>query len=155
MLLSIKGVLEFRDLGALCGGGEDDEIEVGSVRDRRISEPGAVAQLEDAIVELVISDMRQDPFQACKNGSAVGLAQCDHDDSEVVVEQMRDGMEEIPIRGEQYGSKVLGFLEHYGIVNPLITGSAKIEDAMPGTFEECDCRRREILVEQELHATAS
>jgi len=25
----IKGVLEFRDLGALCGGGEDDEIEVG------------------------------------------------------------------------------------------------------------------------------
>lgn len=72
-----------------------------SVRDRWISEPSAVAQLEDAIVELVVSDMGQDPFQAGENGAAVGLAQRYHDDSAVAVEQMRDGVNEIPIRGKQ------------------------------------------------------
>jgi hypothetical protein len=73
----------------------------------------------------------------------------------VAVESMRDGMKEIPIRGEQDGSVVLGFAKHFGIFDSLVAGSAEIEDLMPCGFKEGDSRLREILVEQELHAKAS
>jgi hypothetical protein len=56
--------------------------------------------LKDTIVELMVFDLGQDPFQARKYGPAVGLAQSDHDDSEVAVESMWNGVEEIPIRVE-------------------------------------------------------
>jgi hypothetical protein len=131
-----------------------------------IDKPGAVAQLKDAIVELMFIDVGQDPFQEFENGPAVGLAQRDHDDSAVAVESMRDGVEEIPIRGEQDGSVVLGGFIRCSfsltarrsvpaIRRSLVAGSTKIEDLMPCGFEEGDCRLREILVEQELHAKAS
>jgi hypothetical protein len=125
---------------------------IGFAFDRGISEPCAVSQLKDTIVELLVFYLGQDPFQACKNAIAIGLAKRDYDNSEVALESMRDGVEKIPIRGEQNGSVVLGFLEHFGIVNPLVAGSAKIEDFMSCRFEEGDRRLREILVEQELHA---
>jgi hypothetical protein len=64
-------------------------------------------------------------------------------------------MKEIPVGGEQDGSVVLGFLEYFGIINPLVAGSAKIEDLMHCGFEEGDRSLWEILVEQELHAKTS
>ena len=44
-----------------------------SIRNRGISEPSAVAQLEDPVVELGFVDLGQDPFQARENGAAVGF----------------------------------------------------------------------------------
>jgi hypothetical protein len=100
----------------------------------------------------------QDPFQARKYGPAVGLAQSDHDDSAVAVEPMRNGVEEIAIRGEQDGGVVLGGFIRCSfsltarrsvpaIRRSLVAGSAKVEDLMPRGFEEGNRRLRKILIE--------
>jgi hypothetical protein len=140
--------------GDQVAGGELLEFSF-SICDWWMDEPCAVAQLEDAIIELTVFDLGQDPFQARKDGPTVGLAQCDHDDSAVAVELVRDGMEEIPIRGEEDGSMVLSSPQDLEIIDSLIAGSAKIKNLMPGCFENSDRLFREILVEQERHANAS
>jgi hypothetical protein len=72
----------------------------------------------------------------------------------VAFEKVRDCVKEIPVRREQDGGKILCFLKHLGIIDPLIAGPAKIKNFVACALKECDSGFREILVEQELHATA-
>ena len=76
---------------------------------RRIGDEGLVAQLEDPAGEIPAVDVGQEPTEAGEDGRAIGLAQSDNHDSRMRVEEMGDGVKEIPVGGEQHRVEMLGF----------------------------------------------
>ena len=73
----------------------------------------------------------------------------------MVLEEVGDGVEKVPVGGQEGRLMILSFGENVGIQGSLAFSAPEVEDQMAQDFEHACCGLWEILVEEEFHATAS
>ena len=120
--------------------------------DRR---PSLIPQLDGAAGEIGRAETLQDPRPFLEDGGAIRLTQCDDDHALMVGVEVGDRMKKVPVGGQEDRPSLLGFGDNVGIRRSLAVRAPEIEHDVAQTLEHACGRLGEVLVEEELHATAS
>lgn len=116
---------------------------------------GLIAQLDNSPVKRKQRLLGKQPVKTGKDIGTIRLPQRDHDNPKMEAINMRNGVEEIAIRGEQNGALLLRVLEKARITNPLSISPADIQRNVTRTIQQINRRAREVLVKQEFHDAAT
>ena len=98
-----------------------------------------------------VAEMIQPPYESIQNRLPVGLSQCDDHDPVVGGEQVRNGVEKIPIRREDCGPALLRHREDARILRPFVSSTSNINDSVSTSGKQRVCCLREVFIKKEGH----
>ena len=85
-----------------------------------------IPEFEDLIPDIRVSKVIQKPLQPPQNASSVGLTQSHNHNTTVALFKVRDCVEEIPVRSEEYGALLLRQTKDRGVLGALLVSSPDI-----------------------------